>query len=131
MPCIKIEHTGIVAITMPSSPALGTPIYHFNVVRVSQKIWDELSPKLRQLYKTKMLFAQPNSSPNKVSYIQLLLILSGGQYEPFLLKSSITERERGFADLGSYEEKILIDTFMNFNHKNPKKVKWVLKNICI
>lgn len=130
MPCIKVDQATNIAITMPQSAIVGTPIYHYRIVKVSSKIWNDLSPKLQQLYMSKIL-SLLNAGP-KVSSVLLFVIPNNNRFEVIKTRVKLSDHEKSLIDDGVvYEEQVLIDMFTKYCAKNYKKIQWTLKNICI
>lgn len=130
MPCIKVEQATNIAITMPQSSIVGTPIYHYHIVKVPLKIWNDLSPKLQQLYMSKVLSLLSASS--KVSSVLLFVIPNNNRFEVIKTRVKLSDHEKSLIDdVVVYEEQVLIDMFTKYCTKNYKKIPWTLKNVCI
>ncbi|MGL4394009.1 MAG: hypothetical protein ACRCS8_02160 [Brevinema sp.] len=130
MPCIKVEQVTNIAITMPQSSIIGTPIYHYHIVKVPLKIWNDLPPKLQQLYTSKVLSLL--NVTYKVSSVLLFVTPNNNRFDVIKTRVALSDNEKSLIDdVNSYEEQVLIDVFTKYCAKNYNKIQWSLKNVCI
>jgi len=81
---------------MPHFSIVGTPIYHYHIVKVPLKIWNDLSPKLQQLYTSKVLSLLNVSS--KVSLVLLFVIPNNNRFEVIKTRVKLSDHEKSLID---------------------------------